>query len=55
VVFPELAFTTSFRVGCFDGEALDRYFERGMPNLEVAALFDRARKLRIGSVSAMPN
>jgi N-carbamoyl-D-amino-acid hydrolase len=48
VVFPELAFTTFFPRWLLDGEALDRYFERGMPNLEVAALFDRARKLRIG-------
>jgi N-carbamoyl-D-amino-acid hydrolase len=48
VVFPELAFTTFFPRWLLDGEVLDRYFERGMPNPEVAALFDRARELRIG-------
>src|SRR3954467_10757488 len=48
VVFPELAFTTFFPRWLLEGEALDHYFERGMPNPNVAALFDRARALRIG-------
>jgi N-carbamoyl-D-amino-acid hydrolase len=48
VVFPELAFTTFFPRWLLDGEALDHYFERSMPNLGVQALFDRARELRIG-------
>lgn len=48
VVFPELAFTTFFPRWLLEGEALDRYFERGMPHPAVAALFDRARELRIG-------
>jgi predicted amidohydrolase len=48
VVFPELAFTTFFPRWLLEGEALDRYFERGMPNPAVAPLFDRARELRIG-------
>ncbi len=48
VVFPELAFTTFFPRWLIEGEALDRYFERGMPNPAVRPLFDRARALRIG-------
>src|SRR3954462_9764455 len=48
VVFPELAFTTFFPRWLLEGEALDHYFERGMPNPNVAALFDRARGLRVG-------
>lgn len=48
VVFPELAFTTFFPRWLLEGEALDHYFERGMPNPAVQALFDRARALRIG-------
>jgi len=48
VVFPELAFTTFFPRWLLDGEALDHYFERGMPNPAVQPLFDRARTLRIG-------
>ena len=48
VVFPELAFTTFFPRWLIEGEALDHYFERGMPNPAVQALFDRARALRIG-------
>ncbi|MGY3426341.1 putative amidohydrolase [Bradyrhizobium sp. F1.13.4] len=48
VVFPELAFTTFFPRWLLEGEALDHYFERGMPNPNVAALFDRARALRVG-------
>jgi N-carbamoyl-D-amino-acid hydrolase len=48
VVFPELAFTTFFPRWLLEGEALEHYFERGMPNPAVQALFDRARALRIG-------
>ena len=48
VVFPELAFTTFFPRWLLEGEALDRYFERGMPNPAVRPLFDRARALRVG-------
>ena len=48
VVFPELAFTTFFPRWLIEGEALDHYFERGMPNLAVQSLFDRARTLGIG-------
>jgi hypothetical protein len=48
VVFPELAFTTFFPRWLLEGEALNQYFERGMPNPAVAKLFDRARALRVG-------
>ena len=48
VVFPELAFTTFFPRWLLEGDALDHYFERGMPNPAVANLFDRARALRVG-------
>jgi len=48
MVFPELAFTTFFPRWLLEGEALDRYFERGMPNPAVRPLFDRARALRVG-------
>lgn len=48
VVFPELAFTTFFPRWLLEGEVLDQYFERGMPNPAVQALFDRARALRVG-------
>jgi N-carbamoyl-D-amino-acid hydrolase len=48
VVFPELAFTTFFPRWLIDGEALDHYFERDMPNPAVQSLFDRARALGIG-------
>jgi predicted amidohydrolase len=48
VVFPELAFTTFFPRWLIEGDALDRYFERGMPNPAVQPLFDRARELRVG-------
>jgi N-carbamoyl-D-amino-acid hydrolase len=48
VVFPELAFTTFFPRWLLEGEALDHYFERGMPNQSVQPLFDRARALRVG-------
>ena len=48
VVFPELAFTTFFPRWLIEGEALDHYFERGMPNPAVQSLFDRARELGVG-------
>jgi hypothetical protein len=48
VVFPELAFTTFFPRWLIEGEALDHYFERGMPNPAVQSLFDRARALGVG-------
>ena len=48
VVFPELAFTTFFPRWLIEGDALDHYFERGMPNPAVQPLFDRARALGIG-------
>ena len=55
VVFPELAFTTFFPRWLIEGEALDHYFERGMPNPAVQALFDRARRSGSASMSATPN
>jgi len=48
VVFPELAFTTFFPRWFLEGEALDRYCERAMPNPAVQPLFDRARELGVG-------
>ena len=48
VVFPELAFTTFFPRWLIEGEALDAYFERSMPNPAVQGLFDRARELGVG-------
>jgi N-carbamoyl-D-amino-acid hydrolase len=48
VVFPELAFTTFFPRWLLEGEALDQYFERAMPNPAVQPLFDRARALKVG-------
>ena len=48
VVFPELAFTTFFPRWLIESEALDHYFERGMPNPAVQPLFDRAQALGIG-------
>jgi N-carbamoyl-D-amino-acid hydrolase len=48
VVFPELAFTTFFPRWLIEGEALDRYFERAMPNAAVQRLFDRAHELKVG-------
>ena len=48
VVFPELAFTTFFPRWILEGEALDSYFERGMPNPQVEPLFARARALGVG-------
>ncbi|MBC7578304.1 MAG: N-carbamoyl-D-amino-acid hydrolase [Tardiphaga sp.] len=48
VVFPGLAFTTFFPRWLLEGEALDHFYERAMPNAEVQPLFDRARTLGIG-------
>jgi N-carbamoyl-D-amino-acid hydrolase len=48
VVFPELAFTTFFPRWLIEGDALDHYFERGMPNPAVQPLFDRSRALGVG-------
>ena len=48
VVFPELAFTTFFPRWLIEGEELDRYYERAMPNPRVQPLFDRARELGLG-------
>ncbi|WP_035715529.1 N-carbamoyl-D-amino-acid hydrolase [Azorhizobium doebereinerae] len=48
VVFPELAFTTFFPRWLLEGEALDRHFERAMPNPAVQPLFDRAQALGVG-------
>jgi len=48
VVFPELAFTTFFPRWLLEGDALDQYFEHGMPNPAVVKLFDRARELSVG-------
>ncbi|MGY9046528.1 N-carbamoyl-D-amino acid hydrolase [Puniceibacterium antarcticum] len=48
VVFPELAFTTFFPRWLLDGDALEIYYERGMPNSHVQPLFDRARELSVG-------
>ena len=47
-VFPELSFTTFFPRWLIEGEALDAFFERSMPNPDVQPLFDRARALGIG-------
>ena len=47
-VFPELSFTTFFPRWLIEGEALDAYFERSMPNPDVQPLFDRAKALGIG-------
>jgi N-carbamoyl-D-amino-acid hydrolase len=49
VVFPELALTTFFpRYYMEDPAEVDTYFEREMPNADVAPLFDEARKLGCG-------
>ena len=48
-VFPELALTTFFpRYWMSEEEAVERFFEKTMPNQEVQPLFDEARRLRIG-------
>ncbi len=48
VVFPELAFTTFFPRWLLEGDALNRHYERAMPNPAVQPLFDRARQLGVG-------
>jgi predicted amidohydrolase len=48
VIFPELAFTTFFPRWLLEGAALERHFERAMPNPAVQPLFDRARELGVG-------
>ena len=49
VVFPELALTTFFpRWYTEDQNAIDRYFEREMPNADVQPLFDTAKRLSLG-------
>jgi hypothetical protein len=48
VVFPELAFTTFFPRWLLGDNELEQYFEAGMPNPAVQALFDRARALGVG-------
>jgi predicted amidohydrolase len=49
VVFPELALTTFFpRYWMSEDEAIERFFERAMPNADVAPLFDAARELGVG-------
>jgi predicted amidohydrolase len=49
VVFPELALTTFFpRYWMSEAEAVERFFERSMPNADVAPLFDAARELGVG-------
>ncbi len=48
VVFPELAFTTFFPRWLLEGEALDAYYERSMPNPAVQPLFDKAKELKVG-------
>lgn len=49
VVFPELALTTFFpRYWMDEADAVEKYFEKAMPNPQVQPLFDEARKLGIG-------
>ncbi|ANN76607.1 N-carbamoyl-D-amino-acid hydrolase [Bordetella flabilis] len=49
VVFPELALTTFFpRYWMTEQEAVERYFERAMPNADTQPLFDAARELGVG-------
>src|SRR3954447_2616080 len=49
VVFPELALTTFFpRWWLTDQAAIDRYFERDMPNAAARPLFDLAKELGVG-------
>lgn len=49
VVFPELALTTFFpRYWMDDHEAVEKYFEKTMPNPVVQPLFDEAKKLGVG-------
>jgi predicted amidohydrolase len=49
VVFPELALTTFFpRYWMEEEEAVQRFFEKSMPNPDVQPLFDEALRLEIG-------
>ncbi|TSH92154.1 N-carbamoyl-D-amino-acid hydrolase [Verticiella sediminum] len=49
VVFPELALTTFFpRYWMTEAEAVERFFEKEMPNRQVQPLFDAARELGVG-------
>lgn len=49
VVFPELALTTFFPRWYFDSqEEVDSFFETQMPGPDTQALFDAARKLKVG-------
>jgi N-carbamoyl-D-amino-acid hydrolase len=49
VVFPELALTTFFPRWYMESQAeLDAFFEAQMPGPETQALFDVARKLKVG-------
>ncbi|MBY0336436.1 MAG: N-carbamoyl-D-amino-acid hydrolase [Acetobacteraceae bacterium] len=48
VVFPELALTTFFPRWLLSEAELDAYFERAMPNAACAALFARAKELKVG-------
>lgn len=49
VVYPELTLTTFFPRYWFDEQAtVDRYFEKSMPNDDVAPLFACARELQLG-------
>jgi len=49
VVFPELALTTFFpRYWMSEQEAVERFFEKSMPNADVQPLFDAARRLAVG-------
>jgi len=49
VVYPECALTTFFPRWVFDDPAeAEIYFEAEMPNPDVQALFDEARRLRVG-------
>jgi N-carbamoyl-D-amino-acid hydrolase len=55
VVFPELALTTFFPRYCMsEQQAVERFFERSMPNADVQPLFDNALALGVGSSWAMP-
>ena len=49
VVFPELALTTFFpRYWMTEEDAVERFFEKTMPNPAVQPLFDEAKKLGVG-------
>ncbi|MGI4940157.1 MAG: nitrilase-related carbon-nitrogen hydrolase, partial [Janthinobacterium lividum] len=48
VVFPELAFTTFFPRWLLEGDELNAFYERTMPNPAVQPLFDRAKALGVG-------